>query len=73
VAVATLAKWRYLGKGPPYSCALDRDPRYHQDDLDAYLWGGGLVGNSMEARHKRRARKVRPESDGGSLPKWTPK
>lgn len=53
VTVATLAKWRQLGTGPSYSAALGRDPRYHLDDLDAFLWGRGLVGNSMEAKHQR--------------------
>lgn len=53
VKVSTLAKWRQLGIGPRYSAALGRDPRYHTDDLDEFLWGGGLVSNSVEAKHAR--------------------
>lgn len=54
----TLAKWRQLGRGPRYSCALGRDPRYHPDDIDEFLWGGGaLVENSVQARHARANRK----------------
>lgn len=56
VKVSTLAKWRQLGIGPPYSDRLGRDPRYHPDDLDAFLWGDGVVGNSVEAKHRRRKR-----------------
>ncbi len=58
VAIATLAKWRQRGWGPSYSCALGRDPRYHAEDLDAFLWGGGLVGNSVEAAQQRKERKA---------------
>ncbi len=56
VKVSTLAKWRQLGIGPRYSAALGRDPRYHRDDLDEFLWGGGLVTNSVEAKHMRGTR-----------------
>ncbi|MBV9062978.1 MAG: hypothetical protein JOY77_08640 [Alphaproteobacteria bacterium] len=55
------AKWRQLGIGPRYSAALGRDPRYHADDLDAFLWGAGVVSNSVEAKHLRRERKCSPE------------
>jgi hypothetical protein len=62
VKISTLAKWRKKGKGPRFSDALDRSPRYHQDDLDNFLWGDGLVGNSVEAT-ERRARRRRPNLD----------
>jgi len=58
VKVSTLAKWRLLGVGPPYSDSLGRDPRYHQDDLDTFLWGQGVVHNSGEAKQRRRRRRV---------------
>jgi len=58
VKVSTLAKWRQLGIGPPYSDSLGRDPRYHPDDLDDFLWGRGVVRNSVEAKQRRRNRKV---------------
>lgn len=58
VKVSTLAKWRLLGVGPPYSDSLGRDPRYHQDDLDTFLWGEGVVHNSGEAKQRRRRRRV---------------
>lgn len=57
VKVSTLAKWRQLGVGPPYSDRLGRDPRYHADDLDEFLWGDGVAHNSVEAKHRRRRRK----------------
>lgn len=57
VKVSTLAKWRQLGIGPPYSDRLGRDPRYHPDDLDEFLWGDGVVRNSVEAKHRRRKRR----------------
>jgi hypothetical protein len=63
VKVSTLAKWRKKGKGPRFSDALDRSPRYHQDDLDCFLWGEGVVGNSVEAT-ERRARRRRPTQAG---------
>lgn len=53
VKLSTLAKWRQRGIGPHYSARLGRDPRYHQDDLDAFLWGDGVVRNSVEAKHQR--------------------
>lgn len=56
VKVSTLAKWRQLGVGPPYSDSLGRDPRYHPDDLDDFLWGRGVVVNSVEAKHRRKRR-----------------
>jgi len=56
VSLYTLRNWRQAGKGPPYSAALGRDPRYHQADLDAFLWGGGVVNNPVEARRVREAR-----------------
>lgn len=58
VKVSTLAKWRLLGVGPPYSDSLGRDPRYNQDDLDAFLWGEGVVHNSGEAKQRRRRRRA---------------
>jgi hypothetical protein len=58
VKPSTLAKWRQKGNGPHFSTALGRDPRYHLDDLDAFLWGDGLVGNSVEAKHRRSERKI---------------
>lgn len=58
IKVSTLAKWRQLGVGPPYSDRLGRDPRYHQNDLDAFLWGDGVAHNSVEAKHRRRRRKT---------------
>lgn len=58
VKVSTLAKWRLLGVGPPYSDSLGRDPRYHQDDLDSFLWGDGVVHNSGEAKQRRRRRRA---------------
>ena len=57
VKVSTLAKWRQLGIGPPYSDRLGRDPRYHADDLDEFLWGDGVAHNSIEAKHRRRRRR----------------
>jgi hypothetical protein len=33
--VATLAQWRYLGKGPRYS-RIGRDIRYSWDDVDTW-------------------------------------
>ena len=57
VKVSTLAKWRQRGIGPPYSDCLGRDPRYHPDDLDQFLWGEGMVRNTGEAR-QRRSRRV---------------
>lgn len=56
VKVSTLAKWRQLGIGPAYSDSLGRDPRYHPDDLDEFLWGKGVVRNSVEAKQRRRKR-----------------
>jgi hypothetical protein len=56
VKVSTLAKWRQLGIGPPYSDRLGRDPRYHPDDLDDFLWGDGVAHNSVEAKNRRRRR-----------------
>ena len=56
VKVSTLAKWRQLGIGPPLD-RLGRDPRYHPDDLDEFLWGEGVVRNSVEAKHRRRKRR----------------
>lgn len=56
VKVSTLAKWRQLGKGPVYSDRLGRDPRYHPLDLDDFLWGEGVVRNSVEAKSRRRKR-----------------
>jgi hypothetical protein len=53
----TLAKWRQKGKGPPFSDALGRDPRYHVDDLDTFLWGDGVAVNSAEAQARRQKRK----------------
>lgn len=58
VKVSTLAKWRQLGIGPPYSDSLGRDPRYHPDDLDEFLWGEGVARNSVEAKHRRRKRRL---------------
>ncbi len=57
VKVSTLAKWRQLGVGPPYSDRLGRDPRYHTDDLNEFLWGDGVARNSVEAKHRRRRRR----------------
>lgn len=57
VKLSTLAKWRQLGIGPPYSDRLGRDPRYHPEDLDEFLWGEGVVRNSVEAKHRRRRRR----------------
>jgi hypothetical protein len=34
--VATLARWRYLGKGPRYT-VLGRTVRYSWDDVEAWL------------------------------------
>ena len=34
--VATLAQWRYLGKGPRYT-VLGRTVRYSWDDVEAWL------------------------------------
>jgi hypothetical protein len=59
VKVSTLAKWRQLGVGPPYSDPLGRDPRYHPRDLDEFLWGEGVVRNSSEAKQRRRKRVAR--------------
>lgn len=58
VKVSTLAKWRQRGVGPPYSDSLGRDPRYHPDDIDAFLWGEGVVMNSVEAKQRRRGRRA---------------
>jgi len=57
VKPSTLAKWRLKGIGPRFSTALGRDPRYHVDDLDAFLWGEGVVINSAEASERRLKRK----------------
>ena len=57
VKLDTLAKWRQLGKGPPFSDALGRDPRYHADDLDAFLWGDGVAVNSADAWARRQKRR----------------
>jgi hypothetical protein len=57
VKVSTLAKWRQSGQGPKFSDRLRRDPRYHIDDLDAFLWGDGVVSNSVEASERRARRK----------------
>jgi hypothetical protein len=55
VKVSTLSAWRSAGKGPRYSCALGRDPRYAVPDLEEFLWGAGrVVQNSVQAKHKRR-------------------
>jgi Helix-turn-helix domain len=54
---STLAKYRQRGTGPRYSTALGRDPRYHKDDLDAWLWGD-MAGNSVEAAHQRTHRRA---------------
>lgn len=62
VKVSTLAKWRQLGIGPPYSDSLGRDPRYHPDDLDEFLWGEGVARNSVEAKHRRRRRRLAERS-----------
>lgn len=67
VKVSTLAKWRQLGIGPPYSDSLGRDPRYHPEDLDEFLWGEGVVRNSVEAKQRRRKRrKVLTPADQGA-------
>jgi hypothetical protein len=56
IKIDTLAKWRQRGKGPPFSDALGRDPRYHIDDLDSFLWGDGVAVNSAEAYARRKKR-----------------
>lgn len=63
VKISTLAKWRQLGIGPPYSDRLGRDPRYHSADLDDFLWGEGVVRNSVEAKHRRRRRRATAPSN----------
>jgi len=64
VRPSTLAKWRQLGTGPRFSDRLGRDPRYHLDDLDAFLWGDGVVSNSVEANMRRSERKRQRENNG---------
>ena len=60
VKPSTLAKWRLKGIGPRFSTALGRDAVYHVDSLDEFLWGNGLVRNTVEARHKRDKRRRLP-------------
>jgi len=63
VTVATLASWRQRSSiGPKFSARLGRDPRYHIDDLDAFLWGDQVVTNSVEAKHQRAGRKAGRET-----------
>jgi hypothetical protein len=50
---STLAKWRYQGIGPPYSCAFGRDPRYLLSDLRAHM-KSFIAKNTVEARSLRR-------------------
>jgi hypothetical protein len=40
-APKTLTVWRCLGKGPRYRTCGGRLVRYHRDDLDAFVIGGG--------------------------------
>lgn len=53
VEVSTLAKWRSLGQGPAYSCALKRDPRYRLSILDDFM-EAAVATNTTEARTRRR-------------------
>jgi hypothetical protein len=52
LAVSTLAKLRRLGKGPPYSARLSRDPRYRLSDLDSWL-SDCMASNTAEAKSIR--------------------
>lgn len=55
VKESTLSKWRTLGKGPRYSCALGRDPRYALADLEEFLWSPDrIVTSAVQARSFRR-------------------
>jgi excisionase family DNA binding protein len=63
VKVSTLAKWRHLGVGPPWSAALGKHPRYNTADLDAFLWGAGaVVENTAQASTIRKQRKTQGAS-----------
>jgi predicted site-specific integrase-resolvase len=50
---STLAKWRYKGEGPRYSCALGRDPRYQLSELAAFMLRA-VASSTVEARFKRK-------------------
>lgn len=54
VAVLTLSKWRAFGKGPRYSAALGRDPRYLFSDLQNFMVSK-MASNCREARTLRQA------------------
>ncbi len=54
VEATTLAKWRQRGVGPPYSCALGRDPRYRLSALEAFMCAS-VANNTTEARSVRQA------------------
>lgn len=58
VEVSTLAKWRQLDSGPPYSCALGRDPRYRLSDLENFMLEA-VATNTTEAKSIRRATRAR--------------
>lgn len=54
---STLAKWRQLGKGPPYSCSTGH-PRYRLSDLDAFM-AANIAANTTEAKSLRRQARLR--------------
>jgi len=61
VEPSTLAKWRYQGTGPRYSCVLGRDPRYRLSVLEAHM-ESGIASNTVEARTLRREARRRRRS-----------
>ena len=56
VSVKTLAKWRNNNSGPPYSCALGRDPRYLLSSLHRFM-SDAVVTNTTLAHHDRTRRR----------------
>jgi|LFEF01.1.fsa_nt_gb hypothetical protein len=54
VTVATLAKWRQQGAGPPWASALRRDPRYRLSALAKFM-EDAVVQNTRQARAVREA------------------
>lgn len=52
VEVETLSKWRSIGKSPPYSATLPRDPRYKLSDLIKFM-SAKMATNTRQARTLR--------------------
>lgn len=53
VKIETLAKWRLRGRGPRFSAALGRDPRYRLSDLLEFM-STKMAANTREAQTVRR-------------------